>query len=216
MDERCLTGKLLAVPHSVDHPSSLSEQVVLLDEAGNRVGVADKLSTHDGNTPLHLAFSCYIFDAAGRLLITQRAHDKKVFPSVWTNSVCGHPADGESLESAVRRRAIRELGLAIEDVRLVLPRFRYRAESNGIVENEMCPVVVASAVGSLAPAADEVAQTQWVDWEAFAQEVIAHSRLVSPWCQLQVEQLNAIGSGPSQWPTADDSELPSALSYLSA
>ena len=101
---------------------------MLLDEDGNAVGVADKHAVHHAETPLHLAFSCYVLDADGRLLVTRRALAKATFPGVWTNSCCGHPAPGEDVEAAVVRRVGQELGLSLRDLRLVLPRFRYRAE----------------------------------------------------------------------------------------
>lgn len=67
------------------------EEIVLVDEAGSPIGVAEKFSSHHANTPLHLAFSCYVFNDLGEFLVTQRALSKKVWPGVWTNSVCGHP-----------------------------------------------------------------------------------------------------------------------------
>ncbi|MEX0789777.1 MAG: NUDIX domain-containing protein, partial [Actinomycetota bacterium] len=68
-----------------------AELIVLVDEQGNPTGRAEKSSSHHLDTPLHLAFSCYVFDDRGRLLATRRANSKKVWPGVWTNSVCGHP-----------------------------------------------------------------------------------------------------------------------------
>jgi len=83
------------------------EQIVFVDENGQPNGeVGPKLESHTANTRLHLAFSCYIFRKSdNKFLVTQRALSKKVWPGVWTNSVCGHPAPGEAIEDAIRRRA---------------------------------------------------------------------------------------------------------------
>ena len=148
--------------------SAVEELVVLLDEGGHATGTMPKATVHGTDTPLHLAFSCYLFDAAGRLLMTQRALSKPTWPGAWTNSVCGHPAPGEPMADAVRRRVLDEVGVRAEGVTLLLPAFRYRAVMpNGVVENEMCPVFVATTRDALAPDPAEVEDATWVDWAAF-------------------------------------------------
>jgi isopentenyl-diphosphate delta-isomerase len=167
----------------------MSELVVLLDEDGRVAGTADKSLVHHADTPLHLAFSCYLFDADGAVLVTQRALHKRTFPGVWTNGCCGHPAPGESLDDAVRRRVRQELGTDVTDLRLVLPRFRYRAEQDGVVENEMCPVFVGSAAGAVVPDPEEVAAAVWEPWDDFRSAVLDGTREVSSWCRDQVALL---------------------------
>jgi isopentenyl-diphosphate Delta-isomerase len=186
------------------------EEVILLDERGRATGLRDKRTVHTDATPLHLAFSCYVFDGAGRFLMSRRSLGKRTWPGIWTNSFCGHPAPGEPLADAVHRRAAAELGLALEEVRLVLPRFRYRAELDGVVENEMCPVFVARAAAAPEPHPDEVHETEWVSWAGFVAEAGAGQSRLSPWCRLQVAELQRLGSAPHEWPAADPAELPPA------
>jgi isopentenyl-diphosphate delta-isomerase len=167
-----------------------AEQVVLLDEAGRAIGVTDKATVHHRDTPLHLAFSCYVRDAAGAVLVTRRASHKPTWPGAWTNSVCGHPAPGEPIADAVRRRAWQELGLHVDDVRLVLPTFRYRAVMpDGVVENEMCPVFTATTDDPVRADPDEVGDHTWVPWDEFRAGVLDGSRAVSPWCVDQVRSM---------------------------
>jgi isopentenyl-diphosphate Delta-isomerase len=183
---------------------------VLLDEAGNQRGVADKLAVHHDQTPLHLAFSCYVFNQAGQFLLTRRAESKRVFPGVWTNSCCGHPAPGEAMPDAVRRRVRQELGMTLTDLRLILPGFRYQARMDGVLENEMCPVYAGYSGGPVDPDPAEVADATWVDWAGFAGQVRAGQRPISPWCALQVEELAGLGASPLDWAEASAADLPPA------
>lgn len=187
------------------------EQVVLLDESGTGIGVADKADVHHADTPLHLAFSSYLFDDEGRLLLTRRALHKKTWPGVWTNSCCGHPSPGEDAASAVFRRLSEELGVSGVVLDLVLPTFRYRAVmENGIVENEMCPVFRGRLNADPVLNEDEVDSFEWVPWGDFSHAVLAGVRPISPWCLLQVEELVKLGDEPWSWPTAPLTDLPPA------
>jgi isopentenyl-diphosphate delta-isomerase len=166
------------------------EQVVLVDEAGTPVGTADKTAVHSTETPLHLAFSCHVYDRDGRVLVTRRSLAKFTWPGVWTNSFCGHPAPGESFETAISRRARQELGISLTAIEVVLPDFRYRAvDASGIVENEICPVYRAVTMDAVTANPEEVAEFEWVDPTALGAAVEAAPYAFSPWLGLQLEQL---------------------------
>jgi isopentenyl-diphosphate delta-isomerase len=169
------------------------ERVVLVDETGQEIGSASKADVHHRATPLHLGFSCYLFDAAGRVLLTRRALGKVTWPGVWTNSFCGHPAPGEPVTDAVRRRARDELGVAIDEPACILPDFRYQAvAADGTVENEICPVFYARTDADVVAAPAEVMDSRWVSW----QELCAAARLpwaISPWAVTQIPLLEAAG-----------------------
>jgi isopentenyl-diphosphate delta-isomerase len=171
------------------------EEVVLLADDGTPLGVADKATVHTTATPLHLAFSCHLFDGEGRILVTRRALGKRTWPGVWTNSFCGHPSPDEEPEAAVVRRAADELGATIENLVVALPDFRYRAvDASGIVENEICPVYTATVVSELAPSPDEVAEWEWVDPRTLLAAVEATPWAFSPWLTLQLPALYADSS----------------------
>lgn len=168
-------------------PSQPIELVSLLDADGNEIGVADKTAVHTTDTPLHLAFSCHLFNAAGEVLVTRRALTKLTWPGVWTNSFCGHPTPGEPMEDAVRRRAAAELGVEMEGLELVLPEFRYRAvDASGIVENEICPVYRATTASAVVANPTEVSEFEWVDLAGLREAVRLAPFAFSPWIVLQL------------------------------
>lgn len=177
---------------SGEHGGTHDELVVLLADDGTPVGTTAKATVHTATTPLHLAFSCHVTDDLGRVLVTRRALSKKTWPGVWTNSFCGHPAPGETPAEALMRRAHQELGMEVRDVEVILPEFRYLAtDASGVVENEICPVFTARAVGLPDPSPDEVAEWAWVEPDALRDAVAAAPFAFSPWLGWQL----------AAWPT---------------
>lgn len=163
------------------------EQVVLLGDDDKPVGTQSKETVHHTDTPYHLAFSCYLLNGSGEMLLTRRAITKVAWPGIWSNSVCGHPQPGEALRLAVARRVEHELGMGIETPELLHPTFRYRAtDCSGIVENEFCPVFVARTLDSPKPQPDEVMDYYWIALPALFTSIDNAPFLFSPW---MVEQL---------------------------
>ncbi|WET76790.1 isopentenyl-diphosphate Delta-isomerase [Amycolatopsis sp. QT-25] len=172
------------------------ERVVYVTEDGTPTGeTAPKLAAHHAETRLHLAFSCYLTRKSDdALLVTRRALVKKVWPGVWTNSVCGHPAPGETLESAVVRRAAQELGLLnLADLRCVLPSYRYRTPPfNGVVENEFCPVFTARVDVDPEPDPAEVEEWRWISWDTYREMIGDPSSNLSYWAKDQFHHLDPL------------------------
>ena len=170
------------------------EHVVLLDDNGNEIGIAEKLATHHANTPLHKAFSCYVFNTKGQLLVTQRAASKKVWPGVWTNSCCGHPAQGETDQEAIARRIEYELGMRIEnEPTCIVPYYRYKTPPyNGIIEHESCPIYVTLTTQEPNPNPAEVDDYAWMDWDEYQNQLRSDTGDVySWWCKDQLRFVQA-------------------------
>ena len=158
------------------------ELIVLVDAAGHPIGTAEKLASHNASTPLHLAFSCFIFNRFGDLLITKRALTKKVWPGVWTNSVCGHPGPGETMEEAIMRRMKYELGMGASELVCALPDYRYQSPPfRGIIENEICPVYLGRTFDEPKPNREEVAAYQWISWKDFLSSIKKDRERYSYW-----------------------------------
>lgn len=169
----------------------MNEQIVLVSDTGEPIGTAPKLESHHNMTPLHLGFSCYLFNDEGKFLLTRRAQTKKVWPGVWTNSVCGHPALDETFEQAIDRRAKYELGITnIHNLKIILDDYRYKTPAfKGIIENEICPVYQGVANGKFIVNSDEVEDYGWFFWDEVKQKIAANPKQYSYWFRDQIKQL---------------------------
>jgi isopentenyl-diphosphate Delta-isomerase len=174
------------------------DHVVLLNSEREPIGDLPRNLVHSRRTPLHLAFSLYVFDDAGQTLLTRRGLTKSTWPGVWTNACCGHPRPDESIPTAIRRRLDDELGLAVGSLECILPDFAYSAtDASGIEENEVCPVFAARALhpsAPLLPNPDEVLDWKWVRWSDVIEAARRTPFVFSPWAVLQMAEL-----GPHPW-----------------
>lgn len=135
----------------------------LVDENGNTIGTAEKLSAHRPPGRLHRAFSVFLFDEQGRLLIQRRALAKYHSPGVWSNTCCGHPYPGEAPFTAAARRTHEELGISpslLAEAGTV--SYNHPDPASGLVEQEYNHLFVGMAQSSVHPDPDEVGATAYV------------------------------------------------------
>jgi isopentenyl-diphosphate delta-isomerase len=148
------------VAQADEQVSAADEQVILVDEHDRELGSSGKLRAHLEGA-LHRAFSVFVFDAAGRLLLQKRARAKYHSGGLWSNTACGHPRPGELTAAAARRRLREEMGLDCE-LREAFD-FLYRVELGGeLIEHEYDHVFVGRSEGTPAPDPAEVEDWEWV------------------------------------------------------
>ena len=167
------------------------EHIVLVDKNNNVLGTAPKLASHHKNTPLHRGFSVFLFNKKGFLLLQQRSNKKKTWPLVWSNSCCGHPKLDESNINAAKRRLKFELGITHANIFEIISDFRYKVELNGVIENEICPILIGFTEQQPIINKDEVNDTAWIAWDRFTEDIKNNRNKYSEWCILETEQLKS-------------------------
>lgn len=164
------------------------EQVVLVDEAGRPVGVEEKLAAHRGEGRLHLAFSIYVFDSAGQLLLQRRAAGKYHFARLWSNTCCGHPRPGEDVGDAAERRLTEEFGFRAELRPVFTFDYRARDPASGLSENEFLHVFVGEFAGQPRPAPAEIEAWRWADLGQIQREIADAPEALTPWFRRTLER----------------------------
>jgi isopentenyl-diphosphate Delta-isomerase len=157
-------GTPAPVPSANGVPSSegAAEPIMLelVDENGVTIGTAEKLSAHRAPGRLHRAFSVFLFDDEGRLLLQRRALTKYHSPGVWSNTCCGHPYPGEQPFVAAARRTVEELGVAPVLMREAgAVRYNHPDPASGLVEQEYNHLFAGLVRGPLKPDPDEIGET---------------------------------------------------------
>jgi isopentenyl-diphosphate delta-isomerase len=163
------------------------EQVILVDHQDVEIGTCEKLAAHRSGE-LHRAFSVFVWNAWGQLLIQQRAATKYHTAGLWTNACDGHPRPGEETCSAARRRLVEEMGIdcALHEVTV----FTYRADlGEGLIEREVDHVFECRFDGDPVPDPDEVAAWKWIDLEALRADIEDHPDCYAPWFTIALEHV---------------------------
>ncbi len=168
--------------------SSEAEQLILVDADDREQGHLSKAECHDGGGVLHRAFSAFLFNAAGELLLQRRADSKRLWPGYWSNSCCSHPRQGESMNTATGRRLDEELNLAA-DLEFVY-KFRYHAAYGDLgSEHELCHVFLGRIDGVVRPNEEEIAAIRFVSAETLESELSEYPERFTPWFKLEWDAL---------------------------
>ena len=168
--------------------------LIAVDQEGEVLRPETRETCHHGAGILHLAFSIYLFDARGRLLLQRRSADKHLWPLCWSNSCCSHPRWGEAIDAAAARRLDEELG--VQAPLRPLFTFEYHAQFNAQgAERERCTVYIGRAdrVGDVDAA--EVADWQFVAADELDRHLGREPDAYTPWLRLAWQQLRA-----DHWP----------------
>lgn len=164
------------------------EMIILVDENDEFVGVEEKIRTHQLGIR-HRAFSIFILNKDNELLLQKRARKKYHSKGQWSNTCCGHPRLGESVERAGHRRLQEEMGFDCE-MREVFA-FSYRAElENNLIENEYDHVLIGEFDGQPNPNLDEVDDWKWVSLRAAQSDALAQPQEYTRWFTIAISMLS--------------------------
>ena len=156
------------------------------------LGTKDKTAAHLGDGVLHRAFSVFVFNARGELLLQKRSAGKLLWPGYWSNTCCSHPRQGELVVPAGERRLKEELGFfcALQEV----GKFRYTARYRKIgSERELCSILTGRYSGeAINLDDDEVESVRWVSLDALARDVKEHPRHYTPWLKIELKKLPSV------------------------
>jgi isopentenyl-diphosphate delta-isomerase len=169
--------------------SSDAEQLILVDNDDVEAGFLDKGQCHDGDGILHRAFSVFILNARGELLLQQRAAGKRLWPLFWSNSCCSHPRKGESMQIATRRRLKDEL--AIEARLEFVYKFRYQASFGAAgSEHELCSVFLGRSDDTVRVNRNEIAAIRFVRPQELVRELQSRPQTFTPWFKMEWDRLS--------------------------
>jgi isopentenyl-diphosphate Delta-isomerase len=164
------------------------QQLILVDSDDHEIGFLAKADAHRGRGTLHRAFSLFVFNPAGELLLQQRAMNKRLWPGYWSNSCCSHPRRGETMEAAVRRRLREELGLSV--TMKFLFKFEYQSQFDTYgAEHELCWVYAGCSGDPPRVNSHEIAAWRYLDPESLQTEISCAPQTFTPWFKLSWQRV---------------------------
>jgi isopentenyl-diphosphate delta-isomerase len=166
-------------------------QVIKVDKNDQRQGFIEKQQAHKKGV-LHRAFSIFIFNEAGELLVQQRSAQKQLWPLSWSNSCCSHPLPEEPTKQAAERRLKEELGFTTQLKRIYKFHYKKKFEDVGY-EHELCHVFVGDYSGKAVPDKKEINDYQWIEIDELKEQIKDKPEQFTPWFKMEVEKLGKSG-----------------------
>ncbi len=157
------------------------EKVILVDENDRPIGTENKLRAHQNGGRLHRAFSVFIYDRDGRMLLQRRAAGKYHFAGLWTNACCSHPHPEEPTEQAAHRRLHHELGIDTDLLEILSFMYHALDDVSALHEREFLHVLTGTYEGECRPDPDEIAEIRWVEDQVIQRETSATPERFTPW-----------------------------------
>lgn len=164
------------------------EMIILVDKNDKQIGSEEKIKAHEDGGKLHRAFSIFLFNSRGEMLLQLRARKKYHFGGLWTNTCCGHPRDGEELDSAARRRLKEESGINT-NIKEVFS-FIYQADAgNGLTEHEFDHVFVGKYEDQPVGNPEEADDWKWMSIDDVRKDLQEHPENYTPWFKIAFDKV---------------------------
>ncbi|HEX7341743.1 MAG TPA: isopentenyl-diphosphate Delta-isomerase [Rhodanobacteraceae bacterium] len=165
-----------------------TEELILVNAEDHEIGYKDKGACHDGHGILHRAFSLFVFNSRGELLLQQRSKGKRLWPGYWANTCCSHPRRGETMQEATSRRLEEEMGMRC-DMRYLF-KFEYQADYGDLgAEHELCSVLIGQTAAAVHANATEVEAWRFVSVDDLDAEIADHPERFTPWLKMEWQHL---------------------------
>jgi len=165
----------------------MAGNVILIDRKNRKIGIEEKLKAHREGK-LHRAFSIFVFNSKGELLIQRRVKEKYHSGGLWANTACSHPKPNESYSCAVHRRLKEEMGFECKLKKLFC--FFYKAKfENGLIENEHDCVFIGKFDGKIKPNKKEVMNYKWISMEELKKDAKKNPSKYAIWLRIALRKM---------------------------
>ncbi len=160
----------------------MAENVILVDSQDNEIGLMEKMEAHRKGL-LHRAFSVFVMNSKGELMLQQRAASKYHSGTLWTNTCCSHPRKGEGEEEAAHRRLMEEMGFDCPVDKVL--EFTYRAElDKGMIEHEYDHLFIGYFDGEPNLNPEEVMAWKWMNIEELSRDIELNGENYTAWFKI--------------------------------